>query len=42
MVPSFLINQKMSLSKKIESAQYDAALAITGAIHGTSRENEFF
>ena len=42
MVPSFLINQKMSLSKKIESVQYDAALAITGVIHGTSRENEFF
>ena len=42
MVPSFLINQKMSLSKKIELVQYDAALAITGAIHGTSRENESF
>ena len=27
-----------SLSEKIDSAQYNAALAITGAIRGTSRE----
>ena len=37
MVPSFLINQKMSFCKKIESVQYNAALAITGTIKGTSR-----
>ena len=39
MVPSFLINQKMRVFvKKIESVQYNAALAITGAVQGTSRE----
>ena len=31
----------MSLSKKIESVQYNAALAIAGAIHGTSREKVY-
>ena len=29
---------KASISKKIESVQYNAALAITGAIKGSSRE----
>lgn len=38
MVPSFLINQKMSFSKKIESVQYDAALAIARIVRGTSKE----
>ena len=38
MVPSLLTNQKMSFCKKIKSVQYNAALAITGAIEGTSRE----
>ena len=40
MAPSFLTNHKMTaIVKKIESVQYNAALAITGAIQGTSREN---
>ena len=38
MVPSFLTNQKMSFCKKIESVQYNAALAIKGEIQGTSRK----
>ena len=39
MVPSFLINQKIRVFvKKTESVQYNAALAITGPIQGTSRE----
>ena len=42
MVPSFLTNQKMRVFvKKIKSVQYNAALANTGAIQGTSRENLF-
>ena len=31
-------NQAMQLSNRIESAQYNAALAITGTIRGTSKE----
>ena len=31
----------LSFQKKVESIQYNAALAITGAIRGTSRENLF-
>ena len=31
----------MSFSKKIESVQYNAASAVTGAIHGTSREKVY-
>ena len=31
--------QNESFYEKIESAQYKATLVITGAIHGTSREN---
>ena len=31
----------MCFSKKIESVQYNAASAITGAIHGTSREKVY-
>ena len=39
MVPSFLTNKKMKVFvKKKESVQYNAALAVTGAIQGTSRE----
>ena len=41
MVPSFLINQKMSFCKKIKSVQYKAALAITEAILSTSREKSY-
>ena len=41
MVPSFLINQKMSFCKKIKSVQYKAALAITEAIQSTSREKSY-
>ena len=43
MVPSLLINQKMRVfvKKKKESVQYNAALAITGAIQGTSREEVY-
>ena len=41
MVPSFLMNQKMSFCKKIESVQYNAALAITGAIQGIFREKVY-
>ena len=36
MVPAFLINQKMSFCKKIESVQYNDTLVITEAIQGTS------
>ena len=34
----FMTNLPTSFSKKIESVQYNAALAITGAIKGSSRE----
>ena len=33
--------QNESLCEKIESVQYKAALAITGAIQGTSREKMY-
>ena len=33
------INKTENLINKIEKAQHDATLAITGAIRGTSREN---
>ena len=36
-----VLPEKMSFSKKIESVQYNAALAIAGAIHGTSREKVY-
>ena len=35
---SSMTNPKMALCEKIEFVQYKAALAVTGAIQGTSRE----
>ena len=32
-------NHKVSFCEKLESVQYEAALAITGAIQGSSHEN---
>ena len=37
MVMYFMINQTISLCQKIETVQYNAALAITGAVKGTSQ-----
>ena len=36
------VNINYEFTRKIESAQYNAALAITGCVRGTSREKLFF